>query len=135
MTRILLASTASLAILTCGAMAQSTTTQESTSTTSSYSRPVNVSSSGKNVNAVQSDGDQTAARGTSATESNGDKTYTTVTNKSYPLTGMITTTRKTTHVVNGTATVTTTTTNTYPPANHMAPQVTTTTRSYAVGTK
>ncbi len=73
------------------------------------------------------------APGASAVDSAGNKTNTTITNTSYPLTGMITTTKKTTSVVNGVATETTTITNTYPPQANAAPQVTTTTRTYTVG--
>ena len=81
---------------------------------------------------MRADGDQTATRAASSTDSSGDKTETTITNTSYPLTGMITTTKKTTHIVNGIATETVTVTNTYPPSAMIPPQVSTATRTYVV---
>jgi hypothetical protein len=137
MTRFLLAGAAALATMTGVAMAQSpgqsATTQQTTTTTQAVPSPWTVSSKATLGNAVHADGDRTASAGASSVDSAGNKTNTTVTNTSYPLTGMITTTKKTTNVVNGVATETTTITNTYPPQANAAPQVTTTTRTYTVG--
>jgi hypothetical protein len=138
MTRFLLAGAVTLATMTGAAMAQSTgqtTTQQATTFTNPAGAPVTVSSAATAGNAVHSDGDQTATRGAAWTDSSGNKTDTTVTNTSYPLTGMITTTKKTTSVVNGVATETTTTTHTYPPSAMIPPQVSTSTRTYVAGTK
>ena len=144
MTRFLLAGAAALATMTGAAMAQSTgqtTTQQATTLTNPATlanpagAPVTVSSAASAGNAVHSDGDQTATRGATSIDSSGNKTETTVTNTSYPLTGMITTTKKTTKVANGVATETTTTTHTYPPSAMIPPQVSTATRTYVAGTK
>ena len=142
MTRILLAGAAAFITMTGAALAQSaaqTTTQETTieqpATAPVAVPPATVSSSETSGSAVHSDGDQTATRGTSFTDSTGARTETTVTNTSYPLTGMITTTKKSTSVVNGIATETVTTTHTYPPSAMIPPQVSTATRTYVAGTK
>ena len=141
MTRFLLAGAAALATMTGAAMAQSPG-QAATQLTTTYTRytspapgPVIVSSAASAGSAVHADGDQLATRGATSIDSAGNKTETTVTNTSYPLTGMITTTRKTTSVANGVATETTTTTHTYPPSAMIPPQVSTATRTYVVGTK
>jgi hypothetical protein len=139
MTRFLLAGAAVLATMTGAALAQSsgqTATQETTTITQPAAvAPVTVSSSETNGSAVRADGDQTATRGSAFTDSSGAKSETTITNTSYPLTGMITTKKTTTSVVNGIATETVTTTNTYPPSAMIPPQVSTATRTYVVGTK
>jgi len=138
MTRFLLVGAAVLATMTGAALAQSsgqTATQETTTITQPAAAPVTVSSSATTGSAVRSDGDQTATRGSAFTDSSGDKTETTITNTSYPLTGMITTTKKTTRVVNGVATEIVTTTNTYPPSAMIPPQVSTATRTYVVGAR
>jgi len=138
MTRFLLAGAAALATMTGAAMAQAsgqTTTQETTTVSQPAVAPVTVSSSATTGSAVRSDGDQTATRAASSTDSAGDKIETTITNTSYPLTGMITTTKKTTHIVNGIATETVTITNTYPPSAMIPPQVSTATRTYVVSAR
>jgi hypothetical protein len=143
MTRFLLAGAAALVTMTGAVMAQSpapqsagqTSTQETTTIVSPATAPLTVSSSATAGSAVRADGDQTATRGTSSSDSSGGKTETTITNTSYPLTGMITTTKKTTHVVNGIATETVTITNTYPPSAMIPPQVSTATRTYVVSTQ
>jgi hypothetical protein len=139
MTRFLLAGAAALATLSGTAMAQSggpgSTTQETTTITQPAVAPVITSNTVTNGSAVHSDGDQTAMAGTAFSNSAGNKTETTITNQSYPLTGMITTTRKTTRIVNGVATETVTTTNTFPPWANAAPQSSTTTRTYIVGSR
>ena len=138
MTRFLLAGAVTLATTTGAAMAQSTgqtTTQQATILANPAGAPVTVSSAATAGSAVHSDGDQTATRGAVSTDSSGNRTETTVTNTSYPLTGMITTTKKTTSVVNGVATETTTTTHTYPPSAMIPPQVSTATRTYVAGAK
>ena len=137
MTRFLLTGAAALATMTGAAMAQSsgqTTTQDTTITRPAVA-PVAVSSSATTGNAVRADGDQTATSATSSTDSAGNKTETAITNTFYPLTGMITITKKTTRVVNGTATETVTATNTCPPSTNILPQVSTATRTYAVREK
>jgi hypothetical protein len=140
MTRLLLAGAAALGMMTGAAMAQSssgltTTTEDTTTVTPAYQAPTTTSSSATNGTAVRPDGDQTATVGSSSTDSDGNRTETTITNTSYPLTGMITSTRKTTRIVGSVATETVTITNTYPPSAMGAPQVTTSTRTYIVGTK
>jgi hypothetical protein len=73
--------------------------------------------------------------GSYSRDSAGNASETTITNTSYPLTNMITTTKKTTYIANGVATETVTTTNTYPASSMMPPTVTTATRTYVVGAK
>jgi thiamine pyrophosphokinase len=138
MTRTLLAGAAALGMMTGAAMAQSTTTQTtttnlSTSTTApALSAPVIVSGSSTNGHSITADGDQHFVAGTMTRDSAGNTTDTTVTNTSYPLTDMVTSTRKTTNVSNGIATETTVTTNSFPSGR--APATTSTsTRTYAVG--
>jgi len=140
MTRFLLAGAAALGMMTGVAMAQSssgrtTTTEDTTTITPAYQAPWTTSNSATNGTAVRPDGDQTATSGSSSTDSSGNTTETTVTNTTYPLTGMITSTKKTTHIVGSVATETVTTTNTYPPSAMGVPQVTTSTRTYIVGVK
>jgi hypothetical protein len=138
MTRFLLAGAAALATMTGAAMAQSSaqsTTQETTTISQPAAAPVTVSSSATAGSALRSDGDQTATWGASSIDSSGGKTETTITNTSYPLTGMITSTKKTTHIVNGVATETVTITNTYPPSAMIPPQVSTATRTYVDSTR
>jgi hypothetical protein len=138
MTRFMLAGVVPLAMMTGAAMAQSTgqtTTQQTTRLSNPTAVPTTVSSAATAGSALHSDGDQTATRGATSIDSSGNKTETTVTNTSYPLTGMITTTKKSTSVVNGVATETTTTTHTYPTSAMIPPQVATATRTYVAGTK
>src|SRR5258708_29634684 len=108
MTRFLLAGVAALATMTGAAMAQSgqTTIQNTTTITRPAVTPVIVSSSATTGTAVQADGDQTATSSFASADSTGSRTETTITNTSYPLSAMITTTRKTTRVENGIATET-----------------------------
>jgi hypothetical protein len=130
MTRFLLAGAAALATMTGAAMAQSSTTTQETTTVAPSVAPGVVSNSQTIGSAVHADGDQTATSASSHTDSAGNKTVTTITNTSYPLTGMITSTKKTTNIVNGIATETVTTTNTFPPSYNRPPEVTTATRTY-----
>jgi hypothetical protein len=139
MTRLLLAGAAALGLMTGAATAQSSghssTTEETTTITPAPSPPVTTSSSLTTGRGATADGDQTSTAGTSSTDANGVRTETVVTNKSYPLTNMITTTRKTTVTNKGVATETVTTTNTYPAAEKNPPEVSSVTRTYIVGDK
>jgi hypothetical protein len=139
MTRYLLAGAAVFSMLSGAAMAQSSghssTTEETTTITPAALPPVTTSSSSTTGRGATADGDQTSTAGTSSTDANGVRTETVVTNKSYPLTNMITTTRTTTVTNNGVATETVTTTNTYPAAEKNPPETTSVTRVYIVGAK
>jgi hypothetical protein len=134
MTRFLLAGAIALVTITGAAMAQSpnqdSTTQETTTITQPAASPRVVSSTATTGTATQSDGDQTATSASTSADSAGNKTQTTVTNTSYPLTGMLTSTKKVTQIVNGVATETITTTNTFPASSMRPPEVTTATRTY-----
>jgi hypothetical protein len=148
MTRILLAGTAALGLMTGAVMAQSAITTITTTNTGTpvggtltapvvtapmvVPGPVIVSGSATNGHSVTDDGDQHFVAGTKTRDSAGNTSETTITNTSYPLTDMITSTRKTTNVSNGVATETTVTTNSFPSGR--APSTTSTsTRTYAVG--
>jgi hypothetical protein len=134
MTRFLLAGAIALVTITGAAMAQSpnqdSTTQETTTITQPAASPRVVLSTATTGTATQSDGDQTATSASTSADSAGNKTQTTVTNTSYPLTGMLTSTKKVTQIVNGVATETITTTNTFPASSMRPPEVTTATRTY-----
>jgi hypothetical protein len=133
-TRFLLGSAAAFSLLTGTAPAQ--TPASATTITPSVSAPVTISSTANTANSVRPDGDQTSMSGTASRDSSGKSTETTITNTSYPFSNLITTTRKTTNIVNGVATETVTTTQTYPPGTAtVAPMVTTTTQSRAADTK
>jgi hypothetical protein len=134
MTRFLLAGAAALGVMSGAAMAQTSTSETVTTTTSPLPPPlpVTVSSSSTTGGAVLPDGDQTSTSGTSSVDSSGNRTETSITNTSYPLSAMITTTRKTTRISNGQATETTTVTNTWPAAYGRPPDVATSTRTYNV---
>jgi hypothetical protein len=137
MTRILLAGAAALGLMSGAVMAQSTITTTSTTNTGvpvggSLSAPVVVSGSSTNGHSVTADGDQHFVAGTKTRDSAGNTSETTITNTSYPLTDMVTSTRKTTNVSNGVATETTVTTNSFP-SGRAAGTTSTSTRTYTVG--
>ena len=75
------------------------------------------------------DGDQTATNSASARDIDGGTTETSITNTTYPLTSVLTTTKTTKHIVNGVVTETVETTYTYPPSYMRPPSVTTATRT------
>jgi hypothetical protein len=136
MTRLLLAGAAAFGMMTGAVMAQSSTSVTTmTSSPAPVSQPWTTSSAIVNGTALLPDGDKTASAGSWTLDNNGNKTETTITNQTYPLTMMTTTTKKTTTIVNGVATETVTTTNTYPSSSLRDPTVTTATRSYVVGAK
>jgi len=130
MTRFLLAGAAAFGMMTGAAMAQTSTSETTTTTTTMMPQPVSppviVKSSGTVGHAVLPDGDQTSTSGTSATDSNGAVTKTTITNQSYPFSNMIMSTKKTDTTVNGVTTETVTTTQSYPGTSN-PPVVTTAT--------
>jgi hypothetical protein len=136
MTRYLLAGAAALGMMTGAAVAQTSSSETTTTTTTpAVVAPVTVSTSSSIGRAAMADGDQTATNSSTSRDSNGNVIETTITNQSYPLTGMVTTTKKTTHIVNGVATETTEMTNTYPASTMRQPEVTTSTRTYTVGSR
>jgi hypothetical protein len=143
MKRILLAG-AALGMMTTAGMAQtsgaqssghSSITEETTTITPAVTAPSTTSSSATTGRGATPDGDQTATSGSSFTDSNGVKTETVITNTSYPLANMITTTKKVTVIANGLATETVTTTNTYPHGDQNPPPAMTATRVYTVDVK
>jgi hypothetical protein len=129
MTRFLLAGAAAFGMMTSAVMAQSSASQ--TTTTTVPSGPVVISSSATTGGEVRADGDLAVRSGTMSRDSSGNVTESTITNTTYPLTNMITTTKKTSNTVNGVTTETVTTTQTYPPVvgRPDVPPVTTTTRT------
>jgi opacity protein-like surface antigen len=142
MKRFLLASASALGLMTNAAMAQSSghsSTTEETTTITPTAAPWTTSTGKTNGQSVKDDGRQSLSNGSSSSDSGGKKTETTITNTSYPLTDLITTTRTTVETSNGVATETVTTTQTYPPSprhpSGTPPVETTTTRSYVVGAK
>lgn len=142
MTRLLLAGAAALGLMTNAAMAQSwghSSTTEETTTTTPVAAPWTASTATTTGQSVKDDGRQTLSAGASSADGAGKKTETTITNTSYPLTDMITTTRTTVETSNGVATETVVTTQTYPPSPRhpggTPPVQTTATRSYVVGAK
>src|SRR5580698_8389767 len=129
MTRILLAGTAACGLLAGAAMAQTSTSVITTTSTPTLAAPVTISSGASTGSAVRSDGDRISSSSTSLKDSNGEATETTISNTSYPFSNLITTTKKTTSTVNGVTTETETTTQAYPPGTStVAPTVTTTSR-------
>jgi hypothetical protein len=139
MKMFLLAGAAALSMMTGTAMAQSaryssSTAQTTTTTPSMVPASTSVYSSTVGQGAT-SDGDQTASSSWSSTDSSGARTDTVVTNKTYPLSGMITTTKTTTVTTNGVAAETVLTTNNYPARYNRPPDSTTATRTYVVGAK
>jgi hypothetical protein len=126
-------------MMTGAAMAQSSghssITQETTTITPSVAAPWTTSSSATTGRGATPDGDQTATSGSSFTDINGTRTETTITNTSYPLANMITTTKKVTVTTAGVATETVTTTNTYPHSDQVPAPAMISTRVYTVGAK
>jgi hypothetical protein len=143
MTRLLLAGAAALGMMSGAAMAQSSgyssghssSTVETTTVTPGVSAPWTTSGSMSTGRGATADGDQTAMSSSTSSDSAGNKTTTTITNTSFPLTNMIMTTKKTVSIAGGVATETVTTTQTYPPSAQVPPVVSTSTRSYVVGSK
>jgi len=135
MTRFLLAGAAAFGMMTGAAMAQTSTSQTTTTTTTPLPTAPVVISSGSTVgHATLPDGDRTVTSGVSQRNSAGEATNTVVTNQTYPFSNMITTTTKTTHVLNGVATEDTTISSVYPGSGD-APSVMKSTRTYTVGSK
>jgi hypothetical protein len=131
MTRFLLAGAAALGMITSAALAQTmgtTSTQQTTTTTTpAMTAPVTVANSVSAGSALEADGRKTLKLGSSATDSSGNSTSTTNTTTSYPLSNLITTTHKTTTMVNGVPKETITTTQAYPGAT-TPPDVSTATK-------
>ena len=132
MTRLLLAGTGALSLMASAAMAQMM--QTTTTVTPSPAVPTIVSSTASVGQSVTPDGVMTLSNTSVARDSTGKTTETTNSSTSYPLSSMITTTRKVVDVKYGVATETVTTRNAYPSPNAtIPPQVTTTVRTYKVG--
>jgi hypothetical protein len=112
MTRLLLAGAAALGLMSGATMAQTSTS--TTTTTVTPSVPVTVQTMKTNASATEADGDKTVSAGVGSRDSVGNENKTTVTNKTYPLTNLITSVKKEQHTVNGVTTETVTTTETYP---------------------
>jgi hypothetical protein len=133
MTRLLLAGTGALSLMASAAMAQMMQTT-TTTVTPSPAVPTIVSSTASVGQSVTPDGVMTLSNTSVARDSTGKTTETTNSSTSYPLSSMITTTRKVVDVKDGVATETVTTRNAYPSPNAtIPPQVTTTVRTYKVG--
>jgi hypothetical protein len=134
MTRFLLAGAAALGMVASAAMAQTSTSTSQTTTTTTPSAPVTISSGSTVGQSVTSDGVRTVTGGMSSKDSAGTASETTISNRTYPLSNMVTTTKKTTDIRNGVAVETETTTNAYPPGTATVPPVvTTTTKTSKVG--
>ena len=135
MTRYLLAGAAALGIMTSAGMAQ-TYSSTTTTGTQTVSIPLTVGKSTVGISAA-GDGRLTMLNGSSFRDSTGKTIETTNSSTSYPLTDLITTTKKKVEINNGMATETLTITQSYPPSPVGTPRpepvVTTTTRMYAVG--
>jgi len=114
MTRYLLAGAAALGLVTSAATAQTAMSTSTTTTTVTPSVPVTVQTMRTNASATEADGDKTVSAGVGSRDSAGNENKTTVTNKTYPLTNLITSVKKEQHTVNGVTTETVTTTETYP---------------------
>jgi hypothetical protein len=140
MTRYLLASAAALGMLTGAAIAQTATSESSSSSDTSITTPsvmyapVPVTTDRVTGTAVLQDGDRTETKGVTVKVPDGQQASTTITTKSYPFSNMITTITKTTRVNNGVATEEETTSNAYPGSGD-PPQVMKTTRTYEVGAR
>jgi hypothetical protein len=139
MKSFLLAGAAALGMMTGSALAQSSghssTTAQTTTVTPSVAAPSTTIYSSSVGQGATADGDQTASSAWSSTDSSGSRTDTVVTNKTYPLSDMITTTRTTTVTTNGVAAETVATTNTYPARYNRPPETSTATRTYVVVAK
>jgi hypothetical protein len=137
MTRYLLAGVAALGMMTSAAIAQTSTTT-TTTVAPSFPAPVTVGTSEVGVTAG-GDGRITLLNGSASKDSSGKTIEVTNTSTSYPLTDLITTTKKTVEIINGVATETVTTSQSYPPSPRhpggVPPVETTTTRTYVVGAK
>jgi hypothetical protein len=136
MTRFLLTGAAALAMMTGAAMAQTTTSETTTTSTSTVSppvAPVTITNSQTTGSAVTADGVKTSTTGLGARDSTGQAAETTVSTRTYPLTDLVTTTKKTVETKNGVGMETVTTTQAYPasPARP-APVVTTTSETHPV---
>lgn len=130
MTRILLAGAAALGMTAGVAMAQSTS---STSTTTTYTPPVTTSTSSLSGAAITSDAVKTSTVGSGFTDASGNTSKTTISTTTYPLTDLITTTKKVTTMDNGVAKETVTTTQEYPAGPYrMQPIITSTTETHVV---
>jgi hypothetical protein len=101
--------------------------EQTTTTVPAISGPVTVANSVSAGSAVAADGRKTLSDGSSSTDSSGNSTSTTISTTSYPLSNLITTTRKTTTIVNGVPKETITTTQAYPNSS-TPPDVTTVTK-------
>lgn len=145
MTRLLLAGAAALGMMTTIASAQSMATNDvssasmtrTTTTTTQYPvGPVVIGNWKTTGNDITADGDRANHGGMLTRFSNGDSVNTTVTTRTYPLTAMITTIRKTDRTVNGVTTETVETTNSFPDVPGMNyPPPSTTTTSMVVSAK
>jgi hypothetical protein len=128
MTRFFMAGAAALGMMSGAAMAQSTSmTQQTTTSIPAVSGPVTIANSVSAGSALQADGRKSLSDGSSSADSGGNSTSTTISTTSYPLSTLITTTRKTTTVVNGVPKETVTTTQAYP-NSPLPPETTTVTR-------
>jgi hypothetical protein len=134
MTRFLLAGAAALGMMTGAVMAQTQTSTSSTQTTTTTTAPpVTISNSTLTGSAVTADDVKTSTVGSGFGDSSGNATKTTISTTTYPLTDLVTTTKKTTQVENGVAKETVSTTQAYPASpNRMEPIVTTTTDTKVV---
>ena|ERR1051326_1002614 len=120
MTRFLLAGAATLGLMTGAAMAQSTTSATSTTgvpgtrVITPRSPPGATTTSMTTGQMLHADGDRSVSAGAGASTDTMSSDII-VTNKTYPFSNLITTTKKTTTVNNGVASESTETTQTYPP--------------------
>jgi hypothetical protein len=109
----MLAGAAALGLMTGAATAQ-TSTSTSTTTITPVSPPVTVSTSQSSERAVTSEGVKTVTGGATTSTSTGQMAGTTISTTTYPLSNMVTTTKKTIQMVNGQPMETTTITHAYP---------------------
>jgi hypothetical protein len=139
MTRYLLAGVAALGMMTSATMAQTSTSTSTTTTVApSFPAPVIAGTSEVGVTAG-GDGRITLLNGSVSKDSSGKTVEVTNTSTSYPLTDMITRTKKIVEINNGVATETVTTSQSYPPSPQhpggVPPVETTTTRTYVVSAR
>jgi hypothetical protein len=138
MTRYLLAGAAALGMMTSAALAQSSSSSTTTTVSPSFGAPITAGTSEVGVTANR-DGRLTLMNGSASRDSSGKTIEVTNSSTSYPLTDMITTTKKTVEINNGVATETVTVAQSYPPSPQhpggVPPVETTTTRTYVVGAK
>jgi hypothetical protein len=124
MTRLLLAGAAAFAVMASGAMAQTSTT-ETTTITTAPSVPVTTSTTNTTVRDIQADGVKTVTNRTASSDGDGKTSETAISTRTYPLSNLITTVKKSTETRDGVAYETVTTTQAYPPPSTLAPMVTT----------